>query len=483
MAKTELAKTPQAAAEQCGIPTQRQLEITSFTASQVLRKILQKDLTAAEVTEAFCARAAIAHQLVNCLVEFFPTAAIAYAKSLDEDFARSGKPSGLLHGLPITIKDIMNVEGHVTTMGFTAWYHNPPASADASLVRVMRDEGAIIFGRTSCPQSGMALETVSNLFGRTLNAYNPAFGSGGSSGGESALVALRGAPASPLSTDIGGSIRGPAAFNGLYGMRPSHDRVPRTGLVHPALGNTSIKSAAGPTCHSMEDLMLFVKLIVTHPTLPYEPSCILPFWDEPALQSAPKKLRVGLMVTDGAVDPHPPIVRALRESVIRLEAAGHEVVEWTCPFDCWEAALTTFALYFQTGAKEAKALLAEAREPPIYQFDFNLKAFGVKDLTASEIFYYNRQQASYKARFQTAWDAAGLDCLLCPVAPQAAVPHDFSVWWGYTSLFNLLDYPSVVMPVKGMTVDKTKDFRDLDYHPRETNPFDKPNWEICECEQ
>ncbi|EMC96862.1 hypothetical protein BAUCODRAFT_492129 [Baudoinia panamericana UAMH 10762] len=479
-AKADLLSNLPSAVEDCGLLGPKQLEITSLTASVLLQRIHARELTAVEATEAFCARAAIVHQLVNCLVDFFPDEAIASAAALDKELEKTGKPVGPLHGLPISIKDIMNVKGHVTTMGFTAWYHNEPASSDASVVKVMRDAGAIIFARTTCPQSGMALETVSNLWGRTLNAINPDFGSGGSSGGEAVLTALKGTPASPLSTDIGGSIRGPAAFNGLYGMRPSHDRVPRTGLVHPALGNVSIKSAAGPVCHSMEDLKLFIKLIVTHPTMPYETSCILPFWDDSA--SAPKKLRVGLMTTDGVVEPHPPVQRALRESAARLHAAGHEVVDFRAPFDCWQAAMTTFALYFQTGAKEAKALLEMAGEPPIHQFDYNLKIFGVKELTAPEIFHHSRQQAACKARFQQAWDEAKIDCLLCPVAPQAAVPHDFPVWWGYTSLFNLLDYPSVVMPVKGVKVDQKLDEKDASYQPRD-NPFDRPNWEIYDAKR
>ncbi|KAK0885429.1 hypothetical protein LTR57_025775, partial [Friedmanniomyces endolithicus] len=99
------------------------------------------------------------------------------------------------------------------------------------------------------PQTGMALETVSNLWGRTLNAHNPAFGSGGSSGGEAALTALHGTPASPLSTDIGGSIRAPAAFNGLYAMRPTSERCPHLGGKTAAPGNVSIKVSAGPACH------------------------------------------------------------------------------------------------------------------------------------------------------------------------------------------------------------------------------------------
>lgn len=172
------------------------------------------------------------------------------------------------------------------------------------------------------PQTGMALETMSNLWGRTLNPYNSKFGSGGSSGGDGALVAMRGVPCAPLASDIGGSIRAPAAFNGLYGMRPSADRVPKIGVQSTAPGQVSIKVSVGPNCHSMADLQMLVKLVLTHPTLPYEPTCIPGSWIE--IPQTEKKMKVGVMSTDGVVDPHPPILRAMKETSEKLRAAGHE---------------------------------------------------------------------------------------------------------------------------------------------------------------
>lgn len=170
----------------------------------------------------------------------------------------------------------------------------------------------------------MALETWSNLWGRTLNPYNSKFGSGGSSGGDGVLVAMRGVPCAPLTSDIGGSIRTPAAFNGLYGMRPTSDRVPKLGVQSTAPGQLSIKVSVGPNCHSMADLKLLTKLILTHPTLPYEPTCIPGSWVDVPLPAATERLKIGVMSTDGVVDPHPPIQRALEETAEKLRAAGHE---------------------------------------------------------------------------------------------------------------------------------------------------------------
>lgn len=462
----------------CGILTARQIEITQLDAAELLARIHSGELTSSEATEAFCARAAIAHQLVNCLTEFTPDAAIAQARAYDAEFAKTGKPVGPLHGMPMAVKDIMHVRGSRVTMAWVAWADNPPSTFDSSPAKVMRDAGAVFFGRTTMPQTGMALETTSNLWGLTLNPFNASFGAGGSSGGDAALCALRGEPAAPITTDIGGSIRAPGAFNGLYALRPTADRVPRHGLIAVAPGNVSIKVSTGPCVHSLRDLKLFAKLILTHPTLPYEPTAILPYWAE--TRTPTRSLRVGVLSTDGVVDPHPPIQRALRETTEKLRRAGHDVVEVVKPFDFWAAARVTWALYFQTGAREHFEQLTAAGEPAIPQFAHNHAVFGVREVSVPELLALNVRQTGFKAAMQEAWDAQGWDVVICPCAPMAGVPHDFPVWWGYTTVWNLLDYPSVVLPVKGFESNAADDPTDASYEPRE-NPFDRRNWELCEC--
>ena len=102
----------------CGILTQRQIDITQLDATQVLKRIHAGEMKAAEAMEAFCARAAIAHQLVNCLTDFWPEEAIAQAKAVDDEFEKTGKLIGPLHGMPMAVKDIMHVKGSPVTM---AW--------------------------------------------------------------------------------------------------------------------------------------------------------------------------------------------------------------------------------------------------------------------------------------------------------------------------------------------------------------------------
>lgn len=170
------------------------------------------------------------------------------------------------------------------------------------------------------PQAGMMLQTVSPLWGRTLNPRNKDFSAGGSSGGDGALVALNGSPFCP-STDIGGSIRAPGAFNGLYAIRPTAERIPKFGMYSPAPGNNSIKVSCGPTCHSMDDLALMTKLLMNHGEYNgYDPAATPIPWREVSVE---KPLVVALLKTDGVVMPQPPVLRALSETAAKLRAVGH----------------------------------------------------------------------------------------------------------------------------------------------------------------
>ena len=188
-------------------------------------------------------------------------------------------------------------------------------------MRTLREAGAVFYAKTTMPQTGMLLETVSNLYGRTLNPFNQDFGAGGSSGGDGALVALKGCAMTP-STDIGGSIRAPAAFNGLYGIRPSADRVPKRGMKSVEGGQLNIRVSCGPVCHTISDLKLMTRVLIDWPQARYDPTCIPVPWRE--IDKSSQKLAFGLWEFDGVVMPHPPILRAMRQTADKLRAEGHE---------------------------------------------------------------------------------------------------------------------------------------------------------------
>ncbi|KAL7758577.1 hypothetical protein ACKLNR_011004 [Fusarium oxysporum f. sp. zingiberi] len=460
----------------CGLLTEEQLEITELTATEIVKKVETRELKAVQLLEAFAGRAAIAHQLVNCLTEWFYEEGLAQARELDEALEKGGHLKGVLHGVPIALKDIHCVAGHASTMAFVSGRNNI-VSQDSAVVAALRTEGAIFFCKTTMPQSAMAIETVSNLWGRTLNPSNRDLNAGGSSGGDAVLVAMKGTPLTP-STDLGGSIRVPAAFNGLYALKPTAARIPKGGM--PDLGQSLIQVSFGPICHSIEDMELLTRVINAHPHNRFDVTCAPAPWRR--IDAPEGKLKIGLMKWDGVVKPHPPILRALERTQQLLIAAGHEVVDFKPPFDCWQALRTTFDIYYQGGADGTIAALEESGEPIIPAFADLLKVFNVRKLPASEILQLSAKVRDYKEQFLAAWDKTAndgrpIDVLICPPAPGVGYPHDFNTYWGYTSLLNLIDYPSAILPIPGLKVSSEQDPLDLEYVPLDTNPYDKPNHE------
>ncbi|KAF5618060.1 uncharacterized protein FTJAE_12366 [Fusarium tjaetaba] len=461
----------------CGLLTEEQLRITELTVTEIVKKLEAHELKAVQVLEAFAGRAAIAHQLVNCLAEWFYEEGLAHARELDEALEKGGQLKGLLHGLPIALKDIHCIAGHASTMAFVSGRNNI-VSQDSAVVAALRAQGAIFFCKTTMPQSAMAIETVSNLWGRTLNPYNRDLNAGGSSGGDAVLVAMKGTPLTP-STDLGGSIRVPAAFNGLYALKPTAARVPKGGM--PDLGQNLIQVSFGPIGHSIEDIELLTRVINAHPYNRFDVTSVPVPWR--AINSPEGKLKIGLLKWDGVVMPHPPILRALEHIKQLLIEAGHKVIDFEPPFDCWQALRTTFDIYYQGGADTAVAALEESGEPMIPAFADLLKVFNVRKLPASEILQLSGKVRDYKEQFLAAWDKTAndgrsMDALICPPAPGVGYPHDFNTYWGYTSLFNLIDYPAAILPMPGLKVNAEQDPLDSEYVPLGTNPYDKPNHEI-----
>lgn len=206
----------------CGLLSPEQLDITERTATDLVNDLREGKLTAVQVTEAFCGRAAVAQQCVsnlllvlllsclivlirrqqvNCLTDYFYEEALERARELDHIFRTTGKTVGPLHGLPLAVKEHHSQKSKANSMGIVAC-HDKIAEEDSSIIKLFKGAGCIPYVRTCMPQTGMQLQTVSNLWGRTLNPFNRNFSAGGSSGGDSSLVAMHGSPLS-LSTDIG----------------------------------------------------------------------------------------------------------------------------------------------------------------------------------------------------------------------------------------------------------------------------------------
>lgn len=453
---------------QCGLLSDEELSITEdFTAVQLVEMMASENFTAEQVITAFLKRAGIAHQLTNCATEFMSDEATARAKELDAHLASTGKTVGHLHGLPVSVKEHLGFKGRICHAGWAAWTDNIPKE-DALLLQILYKAGAVFYVRTPQPQSIMHLECSSNIYGTTVNGYNRSLTSGGSSGGEGALGGLNGTVLS-IGTDIGGSVRSPAANNGLYALRPTTFRVPKLGLVGVQAAREGILGVIGPMSRGREDLSLFMKTVVGAE----------PWWIEPSINPIPWRpvslslsdLTVAIMPEDGVVHPHPPVQRAIRETRAKLEKAGVAVIEWE-PFQTqlhWDI---VSALYYCNDAQEERDLMKQGNEPVLPLTEWIMSQPGHKlHKWGDDMNNLIKARDKFRIDYAQLWNerqkqhGRKIDVILMPAGPSAAPILGTAKWWGYTSIWNLLDYPAAVFPV---TTVQATDAAERDYVPKGT---------------
>ncbi|KAK3312535.1 amidase [Apodospora peruviana] len=447
--------------ESSGWFTVDELAITSSNAVELITRLASGELTSVEVTRAFCKRAAAAHQLTNCLSEIFFDRALETAVRLDAYIAREGKPLGPLHGLPVSLKDNFNLVGLDSTVGFTshAGHH---AEEDSVLAELLRDKcGAVFYVKTNVPTAMMIAESVNNLTGRTVHPMNRKLTSGGSSGGESALIAFGGSVLG-VGTDIGGSLRIPAACTGLFTLRPSVGRFP-TGRCRSGLpGQEAVKSVNGPIARSLADIEYYCRAVVGRQPWLVDHECIpIPWRDSMApllpASSGPlseaRKLKIGVLWHDGMVRPTPPVSRALRETVDKLKAEGHEVVDWDVGKEHALGLQLLARMFIADGGKAVRAELEKTGEPWRPEMVFYAAA---TELGCSDLWKLHLERRAFQQRYLDKWNESGIDAILCPTTPWAAVENGKFSHVGYTGVFNVLDYSCISFP-SGVMVDKAID--------------------------
>lgn len=338
--------------------TPLELEITTTPLQTLLAHLATAHWTSLAVTTAFAHRAAIAHQLTNCLSEFPLANALTAARTLDAHLAQHKQPLGPLHGLPVSLKDSIDVRDVCTTLGFVAWTTRAPRAHDAALAAILRETGAVLFAKTAVPQATWATETFGNVIsappspqlteggkvmrsrsnttntGDVPNPLNTALSAGGSSGGESALLGFR---ASPLGfgTDVGGSIRWPASSVGAYGLRPSKGRLPYAGIASVVGGLeavTDVGFSVGPmSAGAVEDLGIAMRAVLEGRPWERDPLAVEMPWREEVYRDVKVKaqqqgtLVFGVLEEDGLVDLHPNVRRAVDVVTKLLRMAGNQV--------------------------------------------------------------------------------------------------------------------------------------------------------------
>ncbi|KAF2847529.1 general amidase-like protein GmdA [Plenodomus tracheiphilus IPT5] len=455
-----------------------EITITQSPANILASKIASRTWTAETVTKAFCHAAALAHQLLHCLHEIFFDAAIAQAKELDAYYGKYGHTIGPLHGVPVSLKDQFHVRDVETSMGYVGWLGTfegvkgtgKEKVMESEMVGLLRRAGAVLYVKTSVPATLMSGETVNGIIGYTSNGKNRNLSAGGSSGGEGALIGVRGSPIG-LGTDIGGSIRIPAAFNGLYGLRPSTGRLPYHGMANSMDGQNSILSVVGPLATNAASLRLITQAILQQKPWDIDPMVHEIPWRTDAENDVSNRasganggLVFGVMRTDGIVTPHPPVLRAVDEVVAALRAKGHEVIDWTPPSHKEIVDTGLNAWIFDAG-RDVKSAFALSGEPMPPQVSFYASIPPEKEFSATDIASTNRKLRALKKENLDYWNSTAaqtksgrrVDGVICPLAPFAAARRERYKYYAYSTWVNALDYTSVVLPVTN--VDKGVDRR------------------------
>jgi fatty acid amide hydrolase len=436
-------------------------ELCRLSAAELARRIARGELSAREVVDAHVARIAEVNPRLNAVVLPLFDQARRDADRVDQDRARGRPQQGPLAGVPMTIKETIDVVGTPSSAGL-AQLAGRLASADAPVAARLRQAGALFLGKTNIAQLLLYQESDNPLYGRTLNPWNPARSPGGSSGGEAAIIAALGSPLG-LGSDIGGSIRGPAHYCGIHGFRPTSTRISTAGTFNAMTWQSAILDQTGPLARSVEDLRLTMRVLATPEERP---------WPDPAAVRI-GELRIGYFTDDRVFTPSPAIARATREAAAALSAAGATVVEWTPP-ETEQSAELFHALMSADGWRQVRRILADSPADPRIRRMSRLAALSrpvrqtllfaarllgehrLERLTrragrASQDLYQAlcQEQTELKARFAAALEAAQLDALVCPPSALAALPHGatavLSCVHTYCYHFNVLGMPAGVV--------------------------------------
>ncbi|KAF4125205.1 Asp-tRNAAsn/Glu-tRNAGln amidotransferase A subunit or related amidase [Geosmithia morbida] len=436
-----------------------------------LVQAVQKDPNrAAAILETYTKVAVKAHEKTNCVTEVMVPSA--------REWVADGSVNlrGPLAGIPISLKDTINVGGYDSTTGMSRFVGNAKP-VDGSHVRLLKDAGAIPYVKTNIPITLLSFESTNDIWGRCTNPYNAAYSPGGSTGGEAALLAMGGRIG--IGSDVAGSVRVPAHFSGVYSLRCSTGRWPKAGGTTPMQGQDGVPSVNSPMARTLDDLAYFTRSVVGMQPWKYDCTCHPLAWraDVEAEYADPaRKLRVGVLRTDGVVDPSPACRRALDMAEVALRGAGHEIVDVSPPSP-YEALRLASILLCHDGLRTVLSLLrpGEWNDPgtaqmvgymrlprPVRYLHYLWVKYvrgdavwaGLLDSwspkSAYEVWGLNARREAYRQEWSEWWDGVDVDFILTTPNATPAVPHgamhDVVSSCGYTFLFNLVGLLSLLHP-------------------------------------
>ena len=415
------------------------------------RQIREKKLSPVELAEAHLARIDDLNPKLNAYVQVDPERIRREAHAA-ENVAMTGEPLGPLHGVPISIKSCMEVAGYRCEAG-TRLRQGFVATQDAPLVARLRAAGALILGVTNTPELLMAWETDNLLYGRTNNPWDLSRTPGGSSGGEAAAVAA-GMSAGGVGSDGGGSIRVPAHFSGICGLKPTPGRIPSTGHYPESGGPFALIGVVGPMARTVADLTVMFEVMQGPDG---GDSCAAPVPLRWPGDDEVRKLRVGYFEDDGRTPVTSETRRAVQIAAEALRRAGFQV-ERFCPEGLNNARQIWKKFFVKVGGMLIRPMF-QGREQdmsPILR-QFLEWSDAEPELTGEALLHAWIGRDVIRGKFLA--QMRDYPILLCPAAAIPAFRHGERSWkidgqavsyldaWSYTEWFNLLGNPAAVVPV------------------------------------
>ncbi len=418
-------------------------ELIFEPASEVARRIRNREISAVEVTERHLARIDVVNSAINAVVTRCDDLALERAKEADAAL-RGGGTIGPLHGVPITMKDAFDTAGIRSTGATKGRVSHVPAT-NATVVQRLLDAGAILIGKTNTSELTLFYDTDNLLFGKTLNPYDLSRSPGGSSGGSAAIVAAGGS-ALDVGSDTGGSIRLPAHFCGVAGLKPTAGRVPRNGLIVPGSVPVAPLTQVGPIARYVEDLALVLPIISGMEGR--DPDDVPVDLVEPGAVNI-EGLKVAYYTDNGEVAATPEVAAVVERCARVLSRHGAEISE-DRP-EGLEQARPLFKRFFNTdGGAWARRLLetlGTKTVSPYLQWVFNDD--DTPEVTAAAVRSLLVDWDRYKRNMHTFMQH--YDVILAPVHASVALPHgkltsaENSPGFSFSQAFNLTGWPSVVV--------------------------------------
>ncbi len=407
------------------------------------------ELSSRELTQQYLQRIEAVNGRINAVVAMEPEKALADADKADRSRAKGDRRP--LLGLPVTIKDSIEVEGMVSAGGSFAREGYRP-KRDAPVVKRLRGAGAIILAKTNCAERSASYETDNVIYGRTNNPIDTERTPGGSSGGEAALSAADATPLG-LGADGGGSIRVPAHFCGVVGLRPTVGRVPETGLWPSTRASGYMDLVCvGPIARCVEDVALgFEAIIGPDAEDPYSVPVALRDYRE----METRELRVGYFIDLPGVPITPGTVETMRNTIELLARVGMQIREIQPPLEP-NATELFFQMIWADGGELVRSDVAGANGKHVRLFQEYLDVQRNYALDAAGWFRVQRQFHDLRARIRRLMEE--VDVIVCPVAggpaskhgmPPADLPEDeyaSSRAFDYVNLLSIGGLPSASVP-------------------------------------